>query len=117
MAIPVQPPAQLVIKLSQLVKETRQLGYETFSGTVNAVAVKNQLKRVLVTLTDIELDDELKLRVATRLIDKSAATLWDNLKLKSTTLVTWNMFVQEFKEHYYTHFHRDQKRQKFFRLK
>ena len=96
MATPTQLAAQLVVRLSKLVKKTRKLGCETFSGTIDAVATKNCLKRVSDTLTDIELDDELKLRVATRLIDKSAATLWDNLKLRSTTPVTWDLFVQEF---------------------
>ena len=113
----VPPSAQPIIKLSKLVKEARQLGCETFLGTVDAVAAKNQLKRVFDTLTDMELDDELKLRVATRLIDKSAAMWWDNLKLRSTALVTWDYFVHELNEQYYTHFHRDQKRQEFFRLK
>ena len=46
----------------------------------------------------MEFDDELKLRVAIRLIDKSAATWWDNLKLKSIAPVTWDLFVQEFNE-------------------
>ena len=31
--------------------------------------------------------------------------------------MTWNYDVQEFNEQYYTHFHRDKKRQEFFRLK
>ena len=31
--------------------------------------------------------------------------------------MTWNLFVQEFNEQYYIHFHKDQKRQEFFRLK
>ena len=65
----------------------------------------------------MELDDELKLRVATKLMDKSDAIWWDNLKFRSTTLVTWNYFVHEFNEQYYTHFHCDPKRQEFFRLK
>ena len=98
MATPTQPSVQPIIKLSKLVKQARQLGCETFSGTVDAVEVKNQLKRVLDTLINVELDDELKLRVATRLIDKSTATWWDNLKLKSTTPVTQDLFVQEFNE-------------------
>ena len=55
----------------------------------------------------MELDDELKLRVVTRLIDKSAATWWDNLKLRSTASVTWVLFVQEFNEKHYTHFHKN----------
>ena len=71
MAPLVTPPAQSTLKLSKLVKEARQLGYETFSGTIDTVAVKNWLKRVSDKLTDMELDDELKLRVATRLMDKS----------------------------------------------
>ena len=65
----------------------------------------------------MKLDDELKLRGATKLINKSATTWWDNLKLRSTAPVTWNLFLQEFNEQYYTHFHKDQKRQEFFKLK
>ena len=93
------------------------MGCETFLGTVDVVAVKNWLNRVLDTLTDMELDDKLKPRVATRFINKSVATWWDNLNLRSIAPLTWDLFVQEFKEHYYTHFHRDQKRQKFLKLK
>ena len=70
------------------------MGCETFSSLVDAVAAKNWLKRVSNTLTDMKLEDDLKLRVATRLIDKSVATWWDNLKLRSNTLVICDMFVQ-----------------------
>ena len=73
------------VKLSKLIKEARTLGCETFSGTVDTVVERNWLKRVSDTLNDMELDDNLKLKVATRLIDKSAATWWDNLKLRVTT--------------------------------
>ena len=62
-------------------------------GTVDDVVAKNWLKKVSNTLKDMELDDELKLRVATRLIDKSVATWWDNLKLRSIALVTWDLFA------------------------
>ena len=54
---------------------------------------KNWLKRVSDTLTDMELDDELKLRMTTKLLDKSVAIWWDNLKLRSTAPVAWNYFV------------------------
>ena len=60
---------------------------------MDAVVARNQLKMVFDTLADMELDDDLKLRVATRLIDKSAATWWDNLKLRTTTSITWDMLV------------------------
>ena len=70
----ITPLAQPTLKLSKLVKEARQLGCETFSGTVGVVVVKNWQKRVSDTLTNMKLDDELKLRMASRLMDKSAAT-------------------------------------------
>ena len=69
------------VKLSKLVKKARQLGCETFFGSVDAVVARNWLKRVFDTLADMELDDDLKLIVATKLIDKIAAIWWDNLKL------------------------------------
>ena len=65
----------------------------------------------------MELNDSLKLKVATRLMDKSAATWWDNLKIRISTLITWELFVQEFNDQFYTRFHRNQKRQEFFRLR
>ena len=58
-------------------------------------------------MIDMELDDELKLRVAIKLIDKSAIVWLDILKFRSNTLMTWNYFVWEFIEQYYSHFHRD----------
>ena len=114
MATLAQPLAQSIIKLSKLVKEARQLGCEIFLDTINAIAAKKQLKRVFDIVTDMELDHELKLKVVTRLTNKSATTWWDNLKLQSTTPVTWDLFVQKLNEQYYTYFHKDQKRQEFF---
>ena len=49
---------------------------------------KKWLKGVSDTLIDMEFNDDLKLRVATRLIDKSVVTWWNNLKLCTPTLVT-----------------------------
>ena len=95
------------MKLSKLVKEARQLGCETFSVTIDAVAAKNWLKKISYALIDMELDDELKLRVVTRLLDKSVVVWWDNLKFRFTRPVTWNYFVREFNEQYYTNFHCD----------
>ena len=76
-----QPSTQLGVKLSKLVKKAKHLGCETFSGSVDAVVVRNLLKKVFETLKDMELENYLKLKVATKLIDKSVATWWDNLKL------------------------------------
>ena len=105
-----QSSVQPGVKLSKLVKKAKQLGCETFSGSVDAITTKNWFKRVFNTLTDMELNDDLKLKVATRLIDKSAATWWNKLKLRTPTPITWDMFLQEFNEQFYTRFHQDQKR-------
>ena len=74
---------------------------------MDAVAAKNWLKKISYALIDMELDDELKLRVVTRLLDKSVVVWWDNLKFRFTKLVTWNYFVREFNEQYCTNFHCD----------
>ena len=105
------------IKLSKLINEARTLGCETFSGIADVVVARNWLKRVSDTLNDMELDDDLKFKVATRLIDKSAVTWWDNLKLRVSIPITWNLFVQDFNEQFYTQFHKDKKRQEFFCLR
>ena len=44
------------------------------------MAVKNWLKRIFDTLVDMELEDDIKLRVVTRLIDKCAATWWEKFE-------------------------------------
>ena len=69
-----QPLTHLIVKLSKLVKEARQLGCETFSSIVDVMVMKKWLNRVLTTLIDIKLDDKLKMKVATRLINKSTVT-------------------------------------------
>ena len=50
------------------------MGCETFSGTVDAIVAKNWMKKITDTMVDMELEDNLKLKVATRLIDKSTTT-------------------------------------------
>ena len=90
------------IKLSKLIKEVRTFGCETFFGSVDAVIARNWLKRVFDTLNDMELDDKLKLKVATRLIDKSAEIkkaricLFKNLMSNSTLGFTKIKKMQEF---------------------
>ena len=93
-----QPFTQPRVKLSKLVKEVRLLGCQTFSGSVDAIVVKNWIKKVSDTIVDMELEDTLKLRVATRLLDQSAATWWENLKLRTSVPIIWELFVREFND-------------------
>ena len=86
------------MKLSKLIKEAKLLGYETFSGTVDAIVSKNWMTKITDTIVDMELEDSLKLKVATRLMDKSAITWWENLKLCTTIPITLELFVREFND-------------------
>ena len=70
---------------------------------------KNWMKKIIDITIDMELEDNLKLKVTTRLMDKSVATWWENLKLRTTVPFTWELFVCEFNDRHYTRFHRDQK--------
>ena len=83
------------------------MGCETFFGSVDAIVAKNWLKKISNTMIDMELEDNLKLKVATRLMDKSATTWWDNLKLRTSVPITWELFLREFNGQYYTRFHQD----------
>ena len=112
-----QPSTQQGVKLSKLVKEVRLLGCETFSRSVDAIVAKNWMKKIIDIMIYMELEDSLKLKVVTRLMDKSVATWWKNLKLCTSVRITWELFIREFNGQYYTRFHRDQKRQEFFKLR
>ena len=74
------------------------MGCESFFGSVDAIMAKNWLKKILDTMIDMELEDNLKLRVATRLMDKSATIWWDNLKLRTSVPITWELFIQDFND-------------------
>lgn len=102
--------------LSKLLKEARQLGCNSFDGATDARAAKEWLKRVLTTFEDMGIEDDLKLKVAVRLLQSRASTWWETLKGRSDDPLTWSDFLREFDEEYYTRFHRDQKRQQYMRL-
>ena len=93
-----QPSTQQGVKLFKLVKDARLLGGEIFSRSIDAIVAKNWMKKITDTMIDMELEDSFKLKVATRLMDKSATTWWDNLKLRTSVPITWEMFVREFND-------------------
>lgn len=74
------------------------------------------LKKVITTFDDMDLGSELRLKVDMRLLGRRARVWWESLKGCSQAGLTWLDFQREFDEEYYTHFHRDQKRQEFIKL-
>ena len=59
---------------------------------------KNWMNKITDTMVDMELEDNLKMKMAKRLMDKSAATWWKNLKLRTIIPITWELFVYEFND-------------------
>ncbi|XP_039119002.1 proline-rich protein 36-like [Dioscorea cayenensis subsp. rotundata] len=96
--------------LSKLLKEARQLGCSSFDGTSDAMVAKEWLKRVIATFDDMVLEEDLRLKVATRLLEGRARVWWESLKGRSRVVLSWSDFQREFDEEYYTRFHRDQKK-------
>ncbi|EOX94025.1 Gag protease polyprotein [Theobroma cacao] len=68
-------------------------------------------------LTDMRLDDDIKLMIATRLLEMRAHTWWNSMKSRSTTTLTWLDFLRKFDCQYYTYFHKKEKNRKFLSLK
>ncbi|EOY08615.1 Gag protease polyprotein [Theobroma cacao] len=65
----------------------------------------------------MKLKDDMKLMVATRLLEKRARTWWNLVKSRFTTPLTWSNFLQEFDDQYYTYFHQKEKKREFLSLK
>ncbi|EOX94246.1 Gag protease polyprotein [Theobroma cacao] len=76
-----------------------------------------KLKLVSETLVNMGLDDEMKLKVATRLFEKRARTWWNSIKSRSLIPLTWTDFLREFDGQYYTYFHQKEKKREFLSLK
>lgn len=104
------------LALSKLLKEARQLGYGSINSTSDAMISKEWIKRMIVTIDDMSLGTEMRLRVATRLLEGRAQIWWESLKSRSFGQVTSLDFLREFDEEYYNWFHPDQKRHEFMRL-
>ena len=96
--------SQPVRKLSKLIKEVRQLGSVPFCGTTDALEASRWLRTMQQNMDDMELSDEEKLRVATRLLEQSAATWWQNMSLRLSAKPTWMDFQNAFQEKYFTYF-------------
>ncbi|EOX94106.1 DNA/RNA polymerases superfamily protein [Theobroma cacao] len=103
-ATPLVPPPVQDVSISKKLKEARQLGCVSFTGELDATVAKDWINQVSETLSDMGLDDDMKLMVATRLLKKRARTWWNSVKSRSATPQTWSDFLKEFDEEYETRF-------------
>ncbi|EOY13861.1 Gag protease polyprotein [Theobroma cacao] len=114
---PLVPPPVQDVSISKKLKEARQLGCVSFTGELDATVAKDWINQVSETLSDMRLDDDMKLMVATRLLEKRARTWWNSVKSRSTTPQTWPDFLREFDGQYFTYFHQKEKKREFLSLK
>ncbi|EOY01006.1 Gag protease polyprotein [Theobroma cacao] len=113
---PLVPPPVPDVSISKKLKEARQLGCTSFVGDLDATAATDWITQVTETFVDMKLDDDMKLMVATRLLEKRARTWWSSVKSRSITSLTWIDFLQEFDGQYYTYFHQKEKKREFLSL-
>ncbi|EOX94156.1 Gag protease polyprotein [Theobroma cacao] len=74
---PLVPPPVQDVSIFKKLKEARQLGCVSFTGELDATVAKDWINQVSETLSDMRLDDDMKLMVATRLLEKRARTWWN----------------------------------------
>ncbi|WRX30363.1 hypothetical protein QQP08_022850 [Theobroma cacao] len=101
---PLVPPSVQDVSIFKKLKKARQLGCVSFTGELDATVAKDWINQVSETLSDMRLDYDMKLMVATRLLEKRARTWWNSVKSHSTTPQTWSNFLREFDEEYETRF-------------
>ncbi|EOY08575.1 Gag protease polyprotein [Theobroma cacao] len=116
-ATPLVPPLVHDVSISKNLKEARQLGCVSFTGELDATVAKDWINQVSETLSDMGLDDDMKLMVATRLLEKRARTWWNSVKSRSATPQTWSDFLKEFDGQYFTYFHQKENKREFLSLK
>ncbi|WRX25993.1 zinc finger protein [Theobroma cacao] len=83
---PVTPSVPLAhdVSISKKLKEARQLGCVSFVGELDSIAAKDWINQVSETLFDMRLEDEMKLIVAMRLLEKKREFL--SLKQENLTV-------------------------------
>ncbi|WRX22762.1 Retrotransposon gag domain - like 10 [Theobroma cacao] len=114
---PLIPPQTPDVSIFKKLKEARQLGCVSFTSVLDATITKDWVNQVSETLFYMRLDDDMKLMVATRLLEKRARTRWNSVKSRSTTPQTWSDFLKEFDGQYFTSFHQKEKKREFMSLK
>ncbi|OMO53166.1 Retroviral aspartyl protease [Corchorus olitorius] len=82
--ITLAPPAspQSTDSLPKRIKEARQMGCETFAGTLDVTVAKNWIKHVSEMMIDMDIDDEMKLKVVTRFLEGQGKKAQEDLSKK-----------------------------------
>ncbi|GMN68483.1 hypothetical protein TIFTF001_037548 [Ficus carica] len=96
------PPAPLVRTLEELYDRFRRMKAPEFEGSTNPIEADNWLIDLQVALNFLRLNDQEKVLCASFMLRKDARLWWETVQIRrEVTQMTWEDFVEEFKEQYF----------------
>ncbi|GMN23681.1 hypothetical protein TIFTF001_047582 [Ficus carica] len=96
------PPAPPVRTPEELYDKFRRMKAPKFEGSTNPIEADNWLIDLQVILNFIRLNDQEKVLCASFVLRKDARLWWETVQIwRDVTQMTWEDFVEEFKEKYF----------------
>ncbi|CAH9060861.1 unnamed protein product [Cuscuta europaea] len=106
-----------MVRISKYLKEARALGCKSFDGKGDISEAADWIKKLNDASRDMQIGLDVKLRVATRLLEGVAAVWWEGVEGKFHGEATWEKFEVEFYNQYYSTFEVNLKRREYTNLK
>jgi hypothetical protein len=96
----------------------RELGCEPYLGEHDAEVAGKWIRKVEKTMIQIKIPHELRVDCATQLLSDGAMTWWETVQLRrAREILSWDDFKTEFKNQYYSKYHRKMKEKEFLALR
>ncbi|CAH9111200.1 unnamed protein product [Cuscuta epithymum] len=105
------------VRISKYLKEARALGCKSFDGTGDITVAADWITKVKDAAKDMQISPDVKLTVASRLLEGIASTWWKSVEGKYHGEVSWLNFEREFYDQYYTDYEKNVKRREYTNLK
>jgi hypothetical protein len=107
-----------VVQLVRLVISIREMGYEPYSSEQNVEVAGRWIRKVEKTMIQIKIPHDLRVDCTTQLLSDDAMTWWETVQLRrATETLSWDDFKIEFKNQYYSKYHRKMKEHEFLALR
>ncbi|CAH9059283.1 unnamed protein product, partial [Cuscuta europaea] len=106
-----------MVRISKYLKEARALGCKSFDGKGDISEAADWIKKLNDASRDMQISLDVKLRVATRLLEGVAVVWWEGVEGKFHGEATWEEFEVEFYNQYYSTFEVNLKRREYTNLK
>ncbi|CAH9106592.1 unnamed protein product [Cuscuta europaea] len=105
------------VRISKYLKEARALGCRSFDGTGDITVVTDWIKKVKDAARDMQITPDMKLTVASRLLEGISSTWWESVEGKYRGNISWASFEQEFYAQYYSDYEVNVKHREYTNLK